>query len=82
LSIETIYVKLLDEGVDVYRPVKAEKIGDNLYKIIDDSEKAYNDFLEKWEYKTGDIVKCAYKELSKRNEKIPKLVAVKKQEDA
>ena len=67
LSIETIYVRLLDEGINVYKPVQAEKLGNYLYKILDDSKKAYEEYLEIWEYKTGDIVKCAYKKLSNKN---------------
>ena len=67
MSIETIYVKLLNEGIDTYKLVHADKIDNNLYKILEDSKKAYQDYLEIWEYKTGDIVKCAYKKLSKKN---------------
>jgi hypothetical protein len=58
---------LLNEGIDTYKLVHADKIDNNLYKILEDSKKAYQDYLEIWEYKTGDIVKCAYKKLSKKN---------------
>jgi hypothetical protein len=58
---------LLNEGIDTYKLVHADKIDNNLYKILEDSKKAYQDYLEIWEYKTGDIVKCAYKKLSNKN---------------
>jgi len=79
LNTEKIYVKLLDEDIDVYRPVNAEKLGNKLYKILDDSDKAYKDYLEIWEYKTGDIVECTYKNLSEgKKKKEPTLIAIKK----
>jgi hypothetical protein len=31
---ETIYVELLDEGVEVWRPVEAERRHDGLYRIL------------------------------------------------
>jgi len=75
-NIEPIYVKLLDEDIDVYRPVNAIKINDCIYKIIDDDQKAYQEDGEVWEFKKGDIVKCSYKNLSQgAGKKKPTLVA-------
>ena len=75
-NIEPIYVKLLDEDIDVYRPVKAIKINDYIYKIIDDDQEAYKEDGEVWEFKKGDMVKCSYKNLSKGSgKKKPTLVA-------
>ena len=75
-NIEPIYVKLLDEDIDVYRPVNAIKINDCIYKIIDDDQKAYQEDGEVWEFKKDDIVKCSYKNLSKGADKQkPTLVA-------
>lgn len=41
----TIYVALLDEGVDVWRPVAAEHLGSDLYRLIDETPAG-----EVWEY--------------------------------
>jgi len=56
-----IYVYLLDEGVDVWRPVDAERVGDDLYRII--SEAPDRDF-EDWEFTTGEVVRCIPRILS------------------
>lgn len=57
---ETIYVYLLDEGTDVWRPVEAEELGNNRYRIISKNNKPED---EKWEFMTGDIVRCESKVL-------------------
>ena len=47
----TIYIKLLDEGVAVYRPVLSKKIDGTVYMVgqrIDDDEK--------WEFEPNEIV--------------------------
>lgn len=56
----TIHIYLLDEGVDVWRPVSAEFICDNIYKIV---ETPPND-TEKWEFVCGDTVRCRQKSFS------------------
>jgi ribosomal protein S17 len=70
----SIFVKLLDEEIDVWRPVEAMEIKDNLYKIISDSDKAYEEYDENWEFKTGDIVRCQYKKFPSEKEEF--LVAI------
>jgi hypothetical protein len=50
-----IFVLLLDEGVDVWRPVQAEHCGGNVYKIV---EQTYDSEMEKWEFEPGDFVEC------------------------
>lgn len=49
----TIYVALLDEGVDVWRPVAAEQLDDDTYLILD---QRYNQHIEKWEFPPGSVV--------------------------
>ena len=79
IDTKTIYVKLLDEGIDVYRPVKAFRLKNDFYQIIDDDKKAYEDAFEEWEFKQGDIVSCMEKPLSEGiKKKEPTLIAVKK----
>jgi hypothetical protein len=50
-----IYVALVDEGVDVWRPVQAEHLGDNLFRILDQS---YDRAIESWQFEPGDVVLC------------------------
>ncbi len=57
----TIYVYLLDEGVEVWRPVSAERVGDDVYRITDAQS---NDDTETWEFKTGETVRCKERDLS------------------
>ena len=50
----TIYISLKDEGTDVWRPVSAERVRDDVYRII--GTRA--DDTESWEFTTGDMVRC------------------------
>ena len=47
-----VYVRLLDEGVDVWRPVKAQRIGATTYRLSENP--APED--EIWSFQPGDIV--------------------------
>ncbi len=55
-----ISVYLLDEGVDCWRPVDAELISDNTYRIVG----APPDDTEIWQFKTGELVRCKVRRLS------------------
>ncbi len=55
---QTIYIKLLDEGTEVYRPVKALKIEEGIFKILENQPED-----ELWEFKAGELVVCDYKKL-------------------
>jgi hypothetical protein len=75
---KTIHVYLHDEGVDVWRPVESEEIGNNIFRIpigvtIPEGEN--------WEFQPGDLVRCELKTLSKRSELEASLVAVEKIEE-
>lgn len=50
-----IFVHLLDEPVEAWRPVQAIEKGDGLYKIV--SERSFEPADEHWEFTTGDIVR-------------------------
>ena len=67
----TIHVYLLEEGTDVWRPVLAELIRNNIYRIIGGPP----DDIEHWEFVPGDIVRCKQKNLS---DKKMELVAYEK----
>ena len=48
-----IYVRLLEEGVEVWRPVAATQVGESMYRIMGDTPAD-----ESWEYKTAELVWC------------------------
>ncbi|KAA8476152.1 hypothetical protein BDE36_2612 [Arcticibacter tournemirensis] len=50
-----IYVKLLEEGTTVFRPVPAVKVMGNVYRI--ESEDSYNPENETWEFLPGSLAK-------------------------
>ncbi len=52
-AVQQIHVKLTDEVVDVWRPVEAEHLHGDIYRI---SEQPYDRLAEPWEFEPGDIV--------------------------
>lgn len=50
-----IFVYMLDEQVDVWRPVQAEHLRENVYKIV---EQPYDKEDEAWQFEPGDEVVC------------------------
>ena len=58
-----VYVRLLDEGVDVRRPVEARKLGVDVYRIL---EQAYDRDDETWEFEPGSTVRCEFSTLNGR----------------
>ncbi len=72
--IKNIFIYLLNEGADVWRPVKAEIIDDGKYKILDENSEVDED----WQFKPGDIVLCKEKIFS---DGVKGLVAFKKLDD-
>ena len=63
-SPTTIYIYLLDEGVDVWRPVDAIHIKENIYQINPESEIPETEI---WEFLPGDMVRCEEKPLHRGN---------------
>jgi hypothetical protein len=59
--IAEIYVALLDEGVNVWRPVQAERLRDSMYRILD---QHYDRSIETWQFGPGDVVLCEMVESS------------------
>jgi hypothetical protein len=49
-----IFVRLLREAVDVWRPVRAEHLHKNIYRII--PSQPYDREIETWEFEPGDTV--------------------------
>jgi hypothetical protein len=56
-----IYVYLLNEGTDCWRPVSAEYLGEDLYRISSANE---NPDDESWEFAEGEVVRCRLRKLS------------------
>jgi len=48
-----IHIKLLDEAVDVWRPVDAEHLGGGDYRVLGPIPAD-----EVWEFQPGDVVCC------------------------
>ena len=56
-----IYIRLLNEGTDVWRPVDSLPVGDGLYRIAPASWPLTDEI---WEFQPGSVVQCAEKQLS------------------
>ena len=62
MTTERIYVPLLDEGVNVWRPAQAERLADGTYRILPNPD--YDGTAEKWQFPPGSRVVCEPKQLS------------------
>ncbi|MDQ0419271.1 hypothetical protein J2045_000281 [Peteryoungia aggregata LMG 23059] len=52
VGVDTIHVRLLDEPVSVWRPVKAKALGNGRFVILPQEVPDY----EKWEFAPGETV--------------------------
>lgn len=50
-----IYIGLRNEGIDVWRPVLAERIGIGMYRVL---KQEYDSSVESWQFEPGDEVFC------------------------
>lgn len=66
-----VFVRLLDEGVDVWRPASATALGEDRYRLI--APVAYDPETETWEFLPDAVVECETRALSGR----PALVAIR-----
>lgn len=57
MTSSKIFVRLPEEDVDVWRPVWAEKIGVDRFRIV---EQPYDRDDERWEFEPGDEVVCGF----------------------
>jgi hypothetical protein len=60
-DVAQIYIALLDEGVDVWRPVQAERLRESTYRIL---SQPYDRTVESWQFEPGDVVLCEMVESS------------------
>ena len=58
MQTETIYMYLPDEAVDVWRPVQAERLGPDLYRVLGPVPEE-----EVWQFPPGSIVRVQMKRL-------------------
>jgi hypothetical protein len=63
----TVYVSLLNDGAIVWRPVTAEKLGPDLFRL-----QGPKPDYETWQFQPGQVVRCELRVLSGG----PALVAV------
>ena len=54
-TLVSVLVELRDEGVDVWRPVHAERLADGSYRIVTENPDPED---EHWAFPTGAIVRC------------------------
>lgn len=59
---DQIYVALMDEGVNVWRPAPALRLQDDTYVVLRPDD--YDPSLEKWQFPPGTLVICESKQLS------------------
>jgi hypothetical protein len=52
----TVYVPLLNEGVDVVRPTQGISFGDNVFQLMPTPN--YDPDDEHWQFFPGSLVKC------------------------
>lgn len=72
-KITTIYVRLLDEGIEVFRPVKASHVKEKLYRILDEG---FDPESEIWEFLPETIVQTELLENDKGGKFLAALKAV------
>ena len=51
-----VYVRLLDEGTDVWRPVPATALSDGTFRLLEPN--GYDPNAEKWEFPPLTKVRC------------------------
>lgn len=61
MTQKTIYIRLLNEGTDVWRPVSATKIDNNIYRIEMTDQHEFEE--ENWEFEPNTLVYCEKKVL-------------------
>jgi hypothetical protein len=67
LDTETVvYVRLLDEGTDVWRPVRAIPLANGIFEIGEPED--YDPETETWEFPPHTKVTCARKKFAEGDE--------------
>ncbi|HEV2059338.1 MAG TPA: hypothetical protein VGR11_08265 [Solirubrobacteraceae bacterium] len=58
MTMQTIYVELLDEGVDAWRPVEAVAESEEIFRLPAERPEGEN-----WRFAPGSRVRCEWREL-------------------
>ena len=62
MTPEKIFIALLDEGVDVWRPAPAWRVDGSTYIVL--RPDGYDPDEERWEYPPGSTVHCEVRTVS------------------
>jgi hypothetical protein len=62
MNKEIIFIKLLNEGTEVWRPANATRLDNDTYRI--DLSNTFDSEDEEWEFKPGMTVRCENRILS------------------
>jgi hypothetical protein len=54
-----IHIALLEEGTKVWRPVQAEHLGNDLFRVLGIVPSG-----EAWQFQPGEVVRCVEQQLS------------------
>jgi hypothetical protein len=76
LIIRDIYIKLFEEGTDVYRPTKVELISEGIFRVLPTENYDSDDEIR--EFIPGTIVSCKEKSLTSGITTETELVAINK----
>jgi hypothetical protein len=69
--VTKLYVRLLDEDVDVWRPVRGVHWSDDVYRILSEPRED-----ERWEFASGTAVRCRLHTFSDGEEQLVAFEAV------
>lgn len=58
MATVTVYIELLDEGVDVWRPVEAQWEADGVARLPSDAPEG-----EAWAFRPGSRVRCERRDI-------------------
>ena len=53
---DSVFVRLLNEGTDVWRPARAERLLDSAFRLL--APTNYEPEDEEWEFPPGSMVAC------------------------
>jgi hypothetical protein len=71
---QTVYVRLLEEGTEVWRPVRAAHVLGDAYVLSEQTGRIDGD--EIWEFPNGSRVNCIRKKLAADRDDLMSLVAI------
>ena len=63
-----VYVRLLDEGTDVWRPARATALSDGAFRLLESD--GYDPNAETWEFPPSTKVRCVTKKFTDGGESL------------